>query len=145
MENEIQITKLLRCIYNRIRIGNSLNSLNPLCTVRCLRRDFHLALFAATRCAVMARSLLFRSVRAVLLQVSFGQHLFFFPWSVHLRATRGSELGMCRTWPNHHKRLVWMICDIVVIPVLFNNGVLSKDLYDTSEGSAFEAFKFSFN
>lgn len=44
-------------------------------------RDFNLARSAATRSAVsLVRPLLFRSFWAVLLQVSFGRHLFLFPW-----------------------------------------------------------------
>lgn len=107
-------------------------------------RDFHLARSVATWGAV------FKSCREVRLHVPFGGPLFPFPSGVHLRVTLGNELkGMRRTWPNHRQRLVWMNCDIVVVPVLFNSFSCKmvfgqKILRYTSEGFGVGDFKFFF-
>ena len=55
--------------------------------------NLHLARSATTLRAVSTvRPLIFRALRRVRLQVSFGRPLFRFPWGVQTRATLGSEL-----------------------------------------------------
>lgn len=74
----------------------------------------------------MVKPLLFMSFRAVRLKVSSSRPLFFVPWDVHLRVTLGRELGACARH-NQAIVIVWMVCDILVIPVLFNS--FKKEAY----------------
>ena len=80
--------------------------------------NIHLARSATTLGAVSTvRPLIFRTLRTVRLQVSFGQPLFQFPWGVQTRATLGSEVegggGECPP-----RGLFWMVSDILDTPVL---------------------------
>lgn len=73
------------------------HSPRPLCAVRCFRclQEISTWLFLQLIEVLPHWSGLFffKSSMAVLLQVSFGRSLFFFPRGVHLSAILGSELG----------------------------------------------------
>lgn len=83
--------------YKWLFLGSVTHSPRPLCAVRCFRRLQEISTWLFLQLIEVlphwSGLFFFKSSMAVLLQVSFGRSLFFFPRGVHLSAILGSELG----------------------------------------------------